>query len=222
AERRDILLHVESNLRELARRDHVNASCSCGPKNRIACFARSAGIGESIPVTAWAVSAVRSASGLGERIVDADTIRAAELAACVRHEHALEVSGLLRERRKRVQRWRLTGVTEAAVVTEEEELVLPRTERNEWTAEIDTVLVGMFDRFLRLARRGVGNGAEEAPCIQCGVTEEFVNRPVVLIATRLDGVVLNTLAFVHRRVAVGLHLELLNCIDRHRGPDIAR
>src|SRR6185312_4791753 len=74
AERRDILLHVESNLRELARRDHVNASCSCGPKNRIACFARSAGIDESIPVTAWAVSAVRSASGLGERIVDADTI----------------------------------------------------------------------------------------------------------------------------------------------------
>src|SRR5438445_2638118 len=45
---------------------------------------------------------------------------------------------------------------------------------------------------------------------------------MVFGAALLDVVVLNALAFVNGRVAVGLDLELIDCIDRDGGPHIAR
>ena len=45
---------------------------------------------------------------------------------------------------------------------------------------------------------------------------------MVLVAALLDGVVLNALAFVDGGVAAGLNLELVDRIDRDRGPDVTR
>ncbi len=77
----------------------------------------------------------------------------------------------------------------------------------------------MLDRLFRLAGSRVESGrTEEAPSIQRSVTEELVDGAVKLIAALLDGVVLNALAFVDGRVAAGLDLELIDCVNRDSCP----
>jgi hypothetical protein len=80
----------------------------------------------------------------------------------------------------------------------------------------------MLDGLDWLAGGGIGNGAEEAPCVEGSVAEELVDGTVIFVAASFDGVVLNALAFVDGLIAAGLHVELIDSVDRDGGPDVAR
>ena len=69
---------------------------------------------------------------------------------------------------------------------------------------------------------GLGFGAEESPGVEGRIAEELVHGSVILDAALLDAVVLNSLAFIDGGVSAGLHLELVDRIDRDGGPDVAR
>ena len=85
-------------------------------------------------------------------------------------------------------RRRGAAVAEASVVSEEEELVFERTDRNEWTAEVDAVFVALLNRLYRQASDSVRRLAPEAPCVERGIAEELIKRAMQVRGSLLDGV----------------------------------
>src|SRR5215469_18668398 len=81
----------------------------------------------------------------------------------------------------------------------------------------------MLDRLLRLARIRIDDcWTEEPPRVQRGISEKLVHSPVEPISASFNRVVLNSLPLVDCRVAACLHLELVHCVDRDRGPHKTR
>ena len=141
---------------------------------------------------------MRGTGGLTRRVIDG------------RNAGCAEIARLLCRGREGDRRRGRAAVTEAVVVAVVEDLILPRAQRNQRTADIDAVLVAMLEGLDRQIGRRIGDLSKPAPGIQRGIPEELVDRAVILGATLLDAVVHHALAFVDGRVACGLHLELVD------------
>ena len=102
--------------------------------------------------------AVHCVCVMGHRCQSIGLIRFAVI--CYRQD-ALKVSLLLRQGRKRHLRRGRAGITKAAVVAIEEELVLPPRQRNQRATQIDAVFVVVLDRLDRYS--GVGLPPQRTP-----------------------------------------------------------
>src|SRR5208337_3649113 len=161
-------------------------------------------------------------------LIPAETVVAVSGAGCLRkwvvdrNAYRAEIGALLGRCRKGDRRRSSAAIAEAVVIGIVENLLLPPAKRNQRAAEVDAVLVAVFDRLDWNTGSRIGGLAPEAPGIQRRIAEEFVDRTVLLGAALLDGVVHDALAFIDGRVASGLHLELVDGVNRNRGPHIAR
>src|ERR1035437_8535893 len=98
--------------------------------------------------------------------------------------------------------------TVSIVVAEDKQFVLP-----DGAADAGPEFVLMIGRQDR---------REEAPGVEIGVPEVFVNASVELVAARLQNVIRHALPFVHGLGAGRLHLKLLHGLHRNPECQIAR